>query len=319
MIGRDPYYVRKGWVDDDRHVRVVQSSLRIMQSIDDNYGDETTTADDAVTDVYTHPAPSEDANDNPYTEGYFYLGGLVDLVDSMPPSPVQETKSSSLTVGESSDEGDSGSLATVTASKLKLHFQPPSLSAQSTYPVNQVSNMYTQNLPYGSPQPIRKDSYALPPSSAAPRLELPVRHESTSTYGSLATGHPTASFPIETSHRLEPPIPTHSDFAPLAPNMVSLPMTSLHNAASPVPQHATGYTPLLQNTTLPNQPGNVTVSWSGCPILSLPNGSRVGQPIPHDLHPIINAIQSLRIIGNTDHPERRILKKPYEGTYETAS
>jgi hypothetical protein len=95
--------------------------------------------------------------------------------------------------------------------------------------------------------------------------------------------------------------------------MVSLPMASLHNAAPPVPQHATDYTPLLPSTIHP------TVSWSGYPILSLPNGSRVGQPIPPDLYPIINAIRRLRTVGNTGHPERRILKKPYEGTYETAS
>ena len=306
-------------MDGDRHVRVVQSSLKIMQSMDDVYDSDTTTADDVVTDMYTYPAPSEDASDNPYTEGYFYLGGLVDLVDSMPPSPVQGTRSSPLTAGESPDEGELGSLATVTASKLNLHFQPPSLSAQSTHPVDQVSNIFTQDLPYGSPQTIWRDSYAPPPSSVAPRPDMPTRHDLASTYGSFATGHPTASFPIETSHSLAPPVPPHSDFAPPAPHMVSLPMTSPHNAAPPVPQHATGYTPLLQNATRPNQPGNVTVSWSGYPILSLPNGSRVGQPIPHDLHPIINAIRSLRIIGNTGHPERRILKKPYEGTYETAS
>ena len=313
MTGRDPYYVRKGWVDDDRHVRVVQSSLKIMQSMDDVYDSDTTTADDVVTDMYTYPAPSEDASDNPYTEGYFYLGGLVDLVDSMPPSPVQGTRSSPLTAGDSPDEGDLGSLATVTASKLNIHFQPPSLSAQSTQPVDQVSKMYTQDLPYGGPQTIWQDSDAPPPSSVAPRPGMPMRPDFASTYGSFATGQPVASLPIETSHSLAPPVLLHSDFVPPAANMVSLPITGLHNASPPVPQYTTDYTPLLPSTIHP------TVSWSGYPILSLPNGSRVGQPIPPDLYPIINAIRRLRIVGNTGHPERRILKKPYEGTYDTAS
>ena len=311
MTGRDPYYVRKGWVDEDRHIRVVQSSLKIMMT--DIHDNDTNTDGNAMTDVYTYPAPSEDANDNPYTEGYFYLGGLVDLVDSMPPSPVQRTNSSPLTGGESPGEEELGSLATITASKLNIHFQPPSVSAQSTHPVDQVSNIFTQDLPHVSPQPIWQDSYALPPSSAAPRPDLPVRHESASTYGSFVTGNPTASLPIKTPNSLAPPVLTHIDFVPPAPNMVSLPMAGLQNAASPVPQHTAGYAPLLPNTIHP------TVSWSGYPILSLPNGTRVGQPIPHDLHPIINAIRQLRIIGNTGHPERRILKKPYEGTYETAS
>ncbi|GAB7333269.1 hypothetical protein MBLNU13_g04912t1 [Cladosporium sp. NU13] len=225
-----PYYVRRGWVDEDGHIRVIQSSLRIMQSIDDVYGDETSD-DDAMTDVYTYPGPSEDASDNPYTAGYFYLGEMVDLVDSMPPSPLEEMDFPPPTMGESAEDGELGSLATVTASKSKLYLQPLLLAAQSTYPVNQVSNIYTQTLP----------------------------------------------------------------------------------------QHTTGYAPLLTNTTYPHRPINGPTTWSGLPILSLPNGSRVGQPIPLDLHPIINTLRNLRKIGNTEHPERRILKKPYEVTYENAS
>ena len=96
-------------------------------------------------------------------------------------------------------------------------------------------------------------------------------------------------------------------------------MMGLHNPAPPVPQHNTGYAPLLPNASYPYRPINGSTPSTGYPILSLPNGSRIGQPIPPDLHPIINAIRKLRMIGNTGHPERRVLKKPYEGTYENAS
>lgn len=76
MTRRDPYYVRKGWVDDDRHVRVVQSSLKIMQSMDDVYDSDTTTADDVVTEMYTYPAPSEDASDLKPKDTFTWAGWL---------------------------------------------------------------------------------------------------------------------------------------------------------------------------------------------------------------------------------------------------
>ena len=50
MARHDPYYVRRGWVDEDGHVRVIESSLKIMHSADDVYGNVTATDDTATND-----------------------------------------------------------------------------------------------------------------------------------------------------------------------------------------------------------------------------------------------------------------------------
>ena len=71
--------------------------------------------------------------------------------------------------------------------------------------------------------------------------------------------------------------------------------------------------------TYPYRPNNGPTQLPGAPILSLPLGSRVGQPTPPDLHPIINAILKLKLTANTEHPERKVLKKPYEGSYQNVS
>jgi len=370
MTEHDPYYVRRGWVDGDGRIRVIESSLKIMHSVDDVYGNHTTTDDDdAMTDVYTYPAPSEDGYDSPYTEGYFYLGGMVELVNSAPPSLAEEMDYLPPTTGTIAEDSEN---ANVTVHRPNLHLQSLLLAAQNTYPVNQVSNIYTQSLPYGNAQPSGQDTYAPPPRSFATRPDMPARHDLTSTHGSFATSPLVASLTNATSHNVAPPVLPHSDFAPPAPNMTSVPagtshitaapgmphtcfvppvpsmallhhhhaashvlpptgfappapnmashpMPGHHNAAPPVPQHTTSYPPLLLNTNYPYRPINGPLPSPDYSALSLPNGSRVGQPIPPDLYPIINSIRKLRIIGDTDHPERRILKKPYEGTYENAS
>lgn len=370
MTGHDPYYVRRGWVDEDGHIRAIESSLKIMHSVDDVYGNDTTDDnDDAMTEVYTYPAPSEDGFDNPNTDGYFHLGEMVGLVDSTPPSPAEEMDYSPPTAGE---DGELDLLATVTASKPNLHYQPLLLAAQSTYPVNQISSIYTQSVPYGNPQTIGQDAYAPPHSTIAPRSDMPMKHDRASMYGNFATSHHLASLPTATLHNTAPPVLPHPGLAPPAPSMTSVPagtshvtaalgmppagfvppvpsmalyyhrngassampftgfappgptmashpMTGLDNVAPPAPQHPTNYAPLLPNTTYPYRPVSGPLPSPDYFALSLPNGSRVGQPIPPDLHPIINAVRKLRIIGNTDHPERRVLKKPYEGTYENAS
>jgi hypothetical protein len=38
MTARDPYFVKRGRVDGDRHIRVVDSSLRMMHNTADVYG-----------------------------------------------------------------------------------------------------------------------------------------------------------------------------------------------------------------------------------------------------------------------------------------
>lgn len=371
MTRHDPYFVRRGWVDEDGHIRVVESSLKIMHNMHDVHGEEATD-DDALTGLHTYPAPSDHANDNVYTTGYFYLGEMVDLAYSTPPpSPLEETEPSPFTTSESAEDGESATLATVTASKLNLHFPPPLPPAQNTHPVNQISKIYNHSLPYATLQNSDQARYAPPVRPIAPRLDVLMRHDLASTYGGFSTGHPLASLPTATHnaappamsfagsalpaphmafhpnliHNAAPPVTHQTGFAIPAPNMAFFPNASLHNAAPPVmPQtsfappvpNATslhsavfhnaapavlphnGFMPPVPTMAYPYRPVNAPVPPPGYATLSFSNGSLAGQPVPPDLHPIINAIHNLPKIRGTDHPQRATLKKPYEGTYQNA-
>ena len=180
MTANDPYYVRRGWVDEDGHIRVIESSLKIMHSVDDVYDEEAIDDDDA-TIACNYPAPSDNLRGDVYNTGYYYLGEMVDLVDSTPPSPAEEMDYSSPTAGEIAVDGELGLLAKRAASNPNLHFQLPSLMTQGTYPMNQVSNVYSQSPPYGNSQPIRQDNYAPPPRSFASRPDMSTRHDLAST------------------------------------------------------------------------------------------------------------------------------------------
>jgi hypothetical protein len=351
MTGHHPYYVRRGWVDKDGHIRCNESSLKIMNNTDDVYGEQATDDDnedddDSMADAYTYPAPSEDADDNPYTAGYFYLGEMIELVDSMPPSPTEETSTSPLAAGESADDGALGPLAALTTSNTVPHFHMPSFSADDTYSLGQISDVYDQSLPYSNLQTNGQSRSSPQSRSITARHGLSTRHNLTSMNGSFATGHLSVSLSTATSHVTAPPVmpPTgyappvaimtslpatgllntathitpHTSYAPVAPTMNSLRTTGLDNAATPVTPH-TNFVPIAPNMSYPYRPVNGSTSSPGDSILTLPNGPRVGQPVPADLHPIINAISNLKVIGKTEHPERKILKKPYDGPYQTAS
>lgn len=373
MARHDPYYVRRGWVDEDGHIRVTESSLKIMHNMNDVHSEEATD-DDIITGVYTYPAPSENAYGGVYNTGYFYLGEMVDLVYSTPPSsPVEETDPSPLSTSESAEDGESATLATVAASNPNLHFQPPLPSTQSTHPVNQVSNIYNHSLPYATPHNHEQHRYAPPVRPIAPRSDVLVRHDLASTYGGFSTGHLLASLPTATYnaaplampfssfappaltmalhpnathsaappvtpqicfatsapniasfsaagllHNAAPPVMPQTGFAPPVPNVLSLHSAGFYNAAPPVLPHS-GFMPPVPTMAYPYRPINAPVQLPAAPTLSFLNGPRVGQPVPTELHPIINAIRNLPKIKNTDHPQRSVLKKPYEGTYQSAS
>lgn len=320
MTGHHPYYVRRGWVDEDGHIRCIESSLEVMrntvdhddeEAIDDDDEDD----DDEMAGAYTYPAPSEDGSDNPYTAGYFYLGEMIELVDPMSSSPVEDA----VAAGESANDGALGPLAALTTSNTIPHFRMPSFSADDTYSLGQISDIYDQSLPYPNLQTNGQSRPSPQSRSIAPRDNMSTRHNLTSTtYASFATGLLMASLSTATSHVTAPPVMPPTRYAPPVAIMTPLPTTGLHNTATHITPH-TSYAPLAPNTNYPYRTINASTSSSGDPILSLPNGPRVGQPVPPNLHPIISAITNLKVIGKTEHPERKILKKPYDGTYQTAS
>ena len=116
MTGHDPYYVRRGWVDEEGHVRVIQSSLKIMNNTVDDVYDEEAIEDDSATGTYTYPAPHDDANNDVYATGYYYSGEMIELIDSMPSSPVEETTTPPLTADGGAGDSELDQLATVATS-----------------------------------------------------------------------------------------------------------------------------------------------------------------------------------------------------------
>jgi hypothetical protein len=245
MTKQDPYYIKKGRVDDDGHIRVVQSSLKIMHNPVDVLGNEACDHD-AVAGGYTYPPPSQDANDDSHTSGYYHTGGMLDLVDSMPPSPVSDTTISRLTP----EEDGMSSLVTEPTIKPHVYLQLPSPPEEVTGPLEQAADIYSRTLPYASPHIEEQNRYLPHSRSIAPRPGIPTMHKPASTYGSYTTGSLLASLPTATPHVAAPPV---------------IPLTSFAAPAA--------------NMTYPYRP----ISWSGQPILSLPNGSHVGQPIPSSL------------------------------------
>jgi hypothetical protein len=281
MTKRSPYYVRKGRVDGDGHIRVVESSLIIMHNPLDVYGNKTSDRD-AVTGGYTYPAPNENTIDDVDSSGYYYAGRMVDLIDSTPPSLISMMAASRLTP----EEDDLSSLTTGPTLKPTTYSQLPSPLEETTCQLKQAANTYSQSLPYASPNTNEQNRHLAPARSIAPRPKVATVHKLAPTYDTYTTGSLMASLPTATSLSAAPPVLPHTGFTPPAPNM-----------------------------TYPYRP----VTWSGQPILSLPNGSCVGQSIPSMLQPVITAISNLAKVANSGHPQRGKLKKPYEGSYKDAS
>lgn len=304
MTGNDPYFVKKGRVDEDGHIRAVDSSLRIMHNPFDVYGNpvrkcniptshETSPTIAKISDSdplighYTYPAPSEHVDGDEIVAGYYHTEEMMDLIGLTPPSsPVDNVAlppTAALNVAEEAQQVMQVPVPTFTPT---LHPQQRSVQTNTniTNPTPPLRSIYSQNLPYASPYTLQQDNYTPPPRS------IPTTNTGT------ATQAPPNSY---ATTRLLASLPTPS------PRIATAPM----------------YPPttIPQTTTYPYRPPLGPTSFAGLPILTRPLGPKVNQPIPFALLPVIAAINNLPKIGHTGHPERKILKKPYEGTYADAS
>jgi hypothetical protein len=79
------------------------------------------------------------------------------------------------------------------------------------------------------------------------------------------------------------------------------------------------FTGPFQHYNYPYRTNNTPTSWVPPPTLTRPNGSMVGHPIPYDLQHAFDAIRRLPIVGATGHPQRSLLKKPFDGSYNFAT
>ena len=283
MTERDPYYVKKGRVDDDGHIRAVESSLVIMHNPIDVFG-EKATHNQTVTGEYTYPPPGEDTHDRAQTSGYFHVGEMMELIDSTPPSPADNAILPLLTTGDANI--DSRPTGLNLKSNPYLHL--PSPLEESPHPLEQHGNIYELD---SRTYTHEHDKQPHQLRSLAPRIDMSTIPGSRSVYNTYRTTH----------------------------LLATLTAASGHVAAPPLVMPPTAFVPPAPNMNYPYRTTDAPISSSGQSLLSLPYGSRVGEPIPFDLQPVINAISRLDKVSNTGHPERRILKKPYDGTYASAS
>jgi hypothetical protein len=100
--------------------------------------------------------------------------------------------------------------------------------------------------------------------------------------------------------------------------LTSLPNANTKVATAPMVQ-PTSFTGPLQHYNYPYRNNNTPISWVPPPTLTLPNGSMFGHPIPYDLQAAIDAIRRLPIVGSTGHPQRSVLKRPFDGSYNFAT
>jgi hypothetical protein len=188
--------------------------------------------------------------------------------------------------------------------------------------------------------PVEQDRRPLPQRSTVPHTgtatqQLPAAYGSIT--GPLSTSLPAASLqdtlpPVnQNRHPLPPrwpvtyagttthntPVTYGSSYA-TGSLLASLPTASTQVAQAPMVQPI-GFTGPLQHYNYPYRTNNTPQPWAPPPTLTLPNGSMVGHPIPFDLQPAFDAIRRLPIVGATGHPQRSLLKKPFDGSYNFAT
>lgn len=290
----------------------VDSSLKNMHNPFDFYGERINNDEyGAVAGEYTYPDPSERADDDELLEGYFHAGESLDLIDPTPMSLPEDVALARGVVGSSpgnmalpqrvavESREDAEKRFWLQTTGYDFPFDPrlrdPMRAVpqrRTSHPQKQVANVYSQKLPYASPLATTGQARAQPPPRSLPtHTDVPTVHDLASTYNNQTIGRSLAPLQTTVPRNIVPPmIPQHS-FQPPAPS------------------------PLNPNRPIPTAP----ISWRGLPILSLPMGMNVGVPLPDVLRPAVDAIEQLDKISNTGHPERRRLKKPFEGTYEAAT
>lgn len=216
----------------------------------------------------------------------------------------------------------------------------PDAAAPSPVPMVQTAPMYTprepvsiynQDLPYATPQLQPQNRYPRAPTALlAPAItrslagsadhkpsnlgfSLPAAAAygiSASTYGiatptyGVAPPGPSSVPGPRPSPDIGPETPARGSPAPGAPLSSAAPSGGTINPAQTYLQQ-----PL---------PASNVAMLPSTSVLTLPMGSKVGQPVPQDLQSVITVVRALPHVGSSGHPERKILKKPYEGTYEKA-
>lgn len=140
-------------------------------------------------------------------------------------------------------------------------------------------------------------------------------------YTAYATG------PTLNAIAMAPPTPASPCATGATPNALAMAPSAPRNtyATQAIPAHNYNFTyqSPYGNTATTGQP-NATATLAQpartpAQILTQPLGQNVGLPVPQSLNFAITALRALPKVGSTDHPERKMLKKPYEGNLTNAS
>jgi hypothetical protein len=126
----------------------------------------------------------------------------MDLIDSDPPSPIEDEAIPQITAAAGDSEGDRRPNLQLDGANFtpEALIQKRPIQATSTNPPAQLRGIYSQSLPYANPYAVRQDQdqYPLPPRSI-PLHAGTTTHDQPATYSSYAAGpvltslHPSGS------------------------------------------------------------------------------------------------------------------------------
>jgi hypothetical protein len=151
---------------------------------------------------------------------------MIDLIDSDPPSPIEDEAIPQITAAAGDSEGDRRPNLQLDGANFtpEALIQKRPIQATSTNPPAQLRGIYSQSLPYANPYAVRQDQdqYPLPPRSIPPHAGT-TTHDQPATYSSYAAGPVLTSLHPSGSRDALPP--AEQDRRPL-PQRSAVPRTS---------------------------------------------------------------------------------------------
>lgn len=305
-----------------------------------------------MTELLDDPTPDEPSEPLEESEPAVLENASTTALPQRPSIPETRARPSEPRVRLIAPQADAAPQSTITnprVASIRREF-PDIPSIPSTAGPDQ--SIYTQPLPFaGNSHHSYKSGQPLPQRSLAPQPSVAASSDYTSSRRPVTTDgrDPAANTgsqglggiqaaqtlhsvyaagPTSNAAAMAPLAPTNSYAIGATPNALIMPPPSAPtnpyiSQAAPAQHHNFTYVSPYVNTAPTGVP--TAAATRAPPILapaqtlSQPLGQNVGLPVPQNLNLIITALRALPKVGSTDHPERKMLKKPYEGSLTNAS
>lgn len=301
-----------------------------------------------MTELLDVPTPDEPSEPLEKSEPAAVENASTTTTPQRPTIPETRARSSETSVRQIFPQARADTQGTIT--------NPRIASIQSDFPgipgtAEPSQSIYTQPLPYAGNSHASYDSgLPLPQRSLAPQPSVAASSDYTIPRPPVAryTGTPANAIPqgpggVQAAQNLynayatgapsnalampPPSAPLNPYATGTTPNALAMapstPANPYISQAAPAQHHTFTYISPYGNTIPTGVPNAAATRappvLAPAQTLSQPLGQNVGLPVPQSLDLVINALRALPKVGSTDHPERKMLKKPYEGELKNAS